>query len=1069
MLSDKISIKAIFIRNMVIIAVTSIILWCLIWVHGEYASFKVESFTLRSNYIESQKQLLKIEVAHTINYIKDSIQTEEKKLKSTIKERVCHAYQIALNICKQNKEKPRHEVETMVKNALRMIRFDDGRCYYFAVSMDGVEQLYPVRPELEGTNLINLQDDRGNYVIRQEINVINNWGEGFVKSFWCKPDKDPSFHFPQITFVKHIKPLNWYVGTGDYIDDFEENLKNELLNRLATLKFGSKGYFFGSTLSGKPLFSNGRVTRGQSNHSEQTDPDGVVFSREQIKAAQNPEGDFVQYSYLSQKSRNKTASTMIAYVAGIPDWEWAIGAEVPLDTIEKMIAEKRRTLEKGIKHKILKSFGVLLMLLFLIYFWSNRIANQMFETIRIFYSSLKKATAGKTNLNPDDLRLEEFKKIAVLTDKILNDRKKTEKALIDSERKWQKILVNTPQLGISLDPQARIVFANEHFLKLTGWEMEEVQGKDWFELFIPDYIREKLREFFFMTLVNTKVEFSTNENDILTKSGKVLHISWSNVVDKDDNGAVVDVTCLGVDLTERKQAENELRRQKLLFETMFNTIPDGVVITNVDREIQLVNKGMEVTFGYRPENLIGMKTEMLYSSTEKFKENGESLFGKNATPESGELYITHYKDINGIVFPGETFGAKLFDEENNWIGNLGVMRDISDRLETEKRLQQAQKMESIGNLAGGIAHDFNNILFPILGMSELLLEDLVPNSNEYENVEEIFKAGNRAKELVNQILTFSRQAEHERMPIKVQKILKEVLKLCRSTIPANITLHKKIQKDCGSIWANSTQIHQIAMNLITNAYHAVQDKNGEITVELKEVRIKENDIICESLRVGKYILFSVADDGHGMTFEVKNKIFDPYFTTKEQGKGTGLGLSVVYGIVKEYGGDIDVHTELNKGTTFKIYIPLMKKLQTIGPQISNEDIVKGCEHILLVDDEEAVTRLLKKMLKRLGYKVTTRSSSIEALEVFKTMPDIFDLVLSDLAMPNMTGDQLAAEIKAIRPELPIIICTGFSENINKEKVEKISVNGFLMKPIIKSEMAKKIREILDDSKPFKNN
>jgi CheY-like chemotaxis protein len=299
------------------------------------------------------------------------------------------------------------------------------------------------------------------------------------------------------------------------------------------------------------------------------------------------------------------------------------------------------------------------------------------------------------------------------------------------------------------------------------------------------------------------------------------------------------------------------------------------------------------------------------------------------------------------------------------------------------------------------------------------------------------------------------------MPVKFQKILKEVLKLCRSTIPANIEIKQEIQSDCGSIWANATQLHQIGMNLITNAYHAVQDKNGKIIIELKEIIIESDEMDSISVGPGEYALLSVTDNGTGMSDEIKSKIFDPYFTTKPKGKGTGLGLAVVYGIVKKSGGDIKIYTEVGFGTTFSVYLPLIKK--TPDPKSSDFkiDIQTGHEHILLVDDEPAIARLVQLILERLGYTVTVRLNSIEALEAFKEKFEKFDLVISDMSMPHMTGDQLAREIKKISPDIPIIICTGFSERINKAK--DIGVSGFLMKPVVKSDMATMIRKVLDEA------
>jgi len=372
-------------------------------------------------------------------------------------------------------------------------------------------------------------------------------------------------------------------------------------------------------------------------------------------------------------------------------------------------------------------------------------------------------------------------------------------------------------------------------------------------------------------------------------------------------------------------------------------------------------------------------------------------------------------------------------------------------------------MESIGNLAGGIAHDFNNILYPIIGLSEMLIEDLPKNSLENENVKEILKAGQRGSELVKQILAFSRQNEHTMTPVRVQFVMKEVLKLIRASIPMNIEINQHLQSDCGLVLADSTQLHQIGMNLITNAYHAVEGVGGKIDVQVREIII-EPESIDLSLPPGKYAMLSVSDNGGGIDPANKDKIFEPYFTTKEQGKGTGLGLSVVYGIVKEHQGEIKVYSEVGKGTTFNIYLPLMAKSDMVESSSEKVAVEGGSEHILLVDDEPAISSLEKKILERLGYTVSERTSSFDALEAFRANPDRYDLVISDMSMPHMTGEVLAREMLSIRPNLPIIICTGFSERMNEDLAREIGIKGFLMKPVTISALTHEVRRVLDETK-----
>ncbi|MCP3932465.1 MAG: sensory box histidine kinase/response regulator protein, partial [Bacteroidetes bacterium] len=327
------------------------------------------------------------------------------------------------------------EIVKMIKDALRPIRFNEGRGYFFAVSMDGMEQLYPMRAELEGKNVIDLHDSKVNFVMQDEIDIINKSGEGFVKDYWTKPDRDTAELFPKISFVKHFKPLNWYFGTGEYLDDAKKQIQNEILNRIANLRFGLEGYFFGSTFKGESLFSNGKITIGAGNLWELTDPDGIKIIQEQRKAAKNHDGGFVYYSW--RKLDKEIPSPKISYVLGIPEWDWMIGAGGYLDTIEKTIFQKREALEKSIRQKIITSIFVLIALLLTIYFWFRRISNQISKSIETFSSSLKQADTDARTIDPSDLHLREFREVAQLTNTMLMSRKKAEKALRESEERFR--------------------------------------------------------------------------------------------------------------------------------------------------------------------------------------------------------------------------------------------------------------------------------------------------------------------------------------------------------------------------------------------------------------------------------------------------------------------------------------------------------------------------------------------------------------------------------------------------------------------------------------------------------
>ena len=377
---------------------------------------------------------------------------------------------------------------------------------------------------------------------------------------------------------------------------------------------------------------------------------------------------------------------------------------------------------------------------------------------------------------------------------------------------------------------------------------------------------------------------------------------------------------------------------------------------------------------------------------------------------------------------------------------------------SENQLQQVMKLQAIGTLAGGIAHDFNNILFPIVGYTELTMDDVPEDSQAKQNLHEVLKAANRAKKLVQQILTFSRQNSQERKPMRVQTLIKEALKLLRATIPSSIEIHNSVEEDCGLIKGDPTQIHQVIMNLSTNAYHALQETGGKLEVSLKEINLNyEESLQRVGIKVGRHLELTVKDNGHGMAPQVLERIFDPYYTTKKQGKGTGLGLSVTHGIIKNHGGDISVSSQPGVGSTFSVYLPVIDDIDVEIEPAKTASATNGNERILLIDDEAQIIDIERRILERLGYKVTSKTDSEEALEEFSARPDRFDLVITDMTMPKITGDRLARRLMDINPQIPVIMCTGFNEAITEEKALAMGIDKFVMKPVIKDELACRIK------------
>ena len=498
-------------------------------------------------------------------------------------------------------------------------------------------------------------------------------------------------------------------------------------------------------------------------------------------------------------------------------------------------------------------------------------------------------------------------------------------------------------------------------------------------------------------------------------------------------------------------------------ENILSSLMDTLLVLATDFTIQKANRACLETLGFTEEELLGRPiTELLDPDVPL------SLF--NEVFRKG---FVHNAEVNYHCRTGQTlpvlFSAALMrDRKGDIEGLVCVARDITERKLAEQereRLQgqllHAQKMETIGTLAGGVAHDFNNILTPLLGYLELAQDEVEPDTEVKESIGFAIQATHRARDLVQQILTFSRRGDQERRPLQLRFVIKEALKLLRSTLPSTIRIDAELPEDCDDVLADPTQMHQVIMNLGANAYHAMAKEGGTLTVKLETV--DSGEVMRERfphLPENRYVRLQVSDNGHGMDAQTISRIFEPFFTTKDVGEGTGLGLSVVHGIVTEHGGMIDVQSEIGKGSTFTILLP-SASCEGKGVVVPSTAEAAGVEKILFVDDEEIIALLGKEMLERLGYRVTSVSDSREALNLVQQEPGRFDILITDLTMPHMTGLQLSREVKGVRSDLPIILLSGYVGSLTNEDVREAGINATLVKPIVATELGAAVRRLID--------
>ena len=654
-------------------------------------------------------------------------------------------------------------------------------------------------------------------------------------------------------------------------------------------------------------------------------------------------------------------------------------------------------------------------------------------------------------------------------------RKQAEEDLLIERKRLADIIAFLPDPTLAVDRDGRVILWNKALEIITGIPAAKMIGKGDYAYAIPFYgeARQQLIDLIFEDNQEIKAlyPFITREGEALSTEvfakalygGKGAWVFAKASPLRDQTGRIIGAIESIRDITDNKQTERKLKTSLSRLEALFNATDDAVILLEPNGMILDLNANTACRRNIDKSAMLGQNLfDFLPTEAAKVRRQAIDQILTNKS-------LIHYDEARNE----KHYRIRLFpvmDTQGEVVQIALFSRDITEGMqakEEKKKLQaqliQAQKMEAIGTLAGGIAHDFNNILGAIIGYAEIARDATNPTETFIvKSLNKVLEAGNRAAALVKQILTFSRQTDIDRVPVNIGHVVKEAVNFLRPSLPSTITIKQNINSATNHILGNPTQMKQIVINLCTNAFHAMEQHGGTLEIVLKDCVFSRQDILHHpGIHPGRFVELTVSDSGQGIQPEILNKIFEPYFTTKNVGKGTGMGLAIVHGIVKSYSGFITCESELEKGSTFHVFLPVMYKKGAIETS-REQEITGGNESLLLIDDEKLLAEMGKSILEQLGYTITVHTSSLEALADFQHQPDRFDLVITDQTMPGMTGSDLAQQMLRIRPDLPMILCTGYSSIITEEQVLEMGIKGYALKPFTKRTLATLIRKVLDD-------
>jgi PAS domain S-box-containing protein len=971
--------------------------------------------------------------------------------------RQCHALEVSGRLS-------RDQAQEQAIRSVRDTRYGpDKKDYFWINDMRPRMVMHPFRPDLEGEDITHFKDPEGRRLFVDMVETVRARGSGYVTYQWQWKD-DPERIVTKLSYVEGFAPWGWVVGTGVYLEDVR--IEKDALTRRVYLG-GLLVTLLIAVFSG---FLVAVQVRGERSRRRVEADLQATMARQRaiLRAVPDP---MVVYDMDGRATYINPAFTRVfGFEPG-----GVLGRQidfVPMECKDETRESIFRLLEKEETYVPL-------------------VSRRFTRSGRLIDVSITAAVHRDEAGRPLGM---------VVNLRNISEQLRSEEALKASEGRFSQFFLHFPGVAFIKDREGRCLYSNEpRFQNRTGFD--PAAGSAAADYSVPSEVAEEYSRNDQMVWASGRTRSFVERT--FQEDGVHFWLAHKFLIERENEPYLLGG--MSMDITDRLRAEDALRTSEQYHRSLFEDSPAPMALQDFSAVFQRVEH-------LRAQGVTDL-IEHLTGHPEELKAVVSAIRFIQTNPAIRALYRMRGPDqnlvsVNQVVAPDEarhiidqvaafsrgdrfyqgeaknrTVDGELLEvivskaivpgHEKDWSRVLVTLTDVTalnrarrERKRLETRLVQAQKMEALGTLAGGIAHDFNNILGAMAGYSELALLKARDGEVVEKELRQVLKATSRARDLVRQILSFSRRTERSTAPIQLGPIVKETLKLLRATLPATIGIHFEIREETGTVLADPTQIHQVVMNLCTNAAHAMRDQGGRLSVVLDERSVgAEEDGRPRDLIPGWYQILEIRDTGHGIAPELLDRVFDPYFTTKDVGEGTGLGLSVVHGIVTAHGGRVQVASEPGQGTTFTVYLPLTPL--TAEPEVrpAFEAPPGGTERVLLVDDESDLAQLGLQMLERLGYQVTVMTSSPEALRLFQEAPDRFDLLITDQTMPQMAGTHLAVSLLALRPNLPILLCTGFSETVDASTARDLGIRGFLTKPYSWRELARAVRDTLDGSDP----